>query len=304
MEAPCRVGGFSKKVETHAAAVALLHALQVRPRPQDAARYASDGSQTSGSRLDDRGSSPACLADAGIPVLRIPARSATVLAADRIQDLAVRTKDGAAVRAVRLPRVRRLRQIYHSVSRTVHPTLEPTATHISGRRFDSVASANGIGHHRSMGSSRDSDLCISAHSVEKIRRPFGALRGSTWVDFRRSAAVGRPGSSTLYHMQKCFQRRRIPINDQGVFLSLPRALSSYLHPVREQVALNFPAALRPRPCCPVCQRSDDMERNGGGVWVCRNPPCAYRRALERVQGKATTERETVEIATPTTYYPR
>jgi len=36
--------------------------------------------------------------------------------------------------------------------------------------------------------------------------------------------------------------------------------------------------------CPICQRSTEMERTETGAWVCRNPPCVYRRALERVQG--------------------
>ena len=43
------------------------------------------------------------------------------------------------------------------------------------------------------------------------------------------------------------------------------------------------------PPCPICERSTEMERTETGAWVCRNPPCVYRRVLERVHGGGATE---------------
>ena len=46
------------------------------------------------------------------------------------------------------------------------------------------------------------------------------------------------------------------------------------------------------PRCPICRRMDDMEPCDAGGWVCRNPPCCYQRALEKVQGRPDSKSET------------
>ena len=87
------------------------------------------------------------------------------------------------MRAVRLQRVRRLRETDHSVSCTVHPALEPNVTQISGRRFDRLAGAYGVGHPPAWVKSRS----------RSVQFRTGQSKGST-LDRASPARVGSPPS--------------------------------------------------------------------------------------------------------------